>query len=68
MDSVVCQGTIVSGGLVERCIGVDVPTQDEMSEIEPSSRLYEQNDALYMTLSALRGVEEGQPATTESAT
>ena len=50
--------------LVERCIGVDVPTQDEMAEIEPSSRLYEQNGALYMTLSALRGVEEGHPATT----
>jgi magnesium transporter len=50
--------------LVERCIGVDVPTQDEMSEIEPSSRLYEQNGALYMTVSALRGLEENQPATT----
>src|SRR5690242_12746340 len=25
--------------LVERCIKVDVPTQDEMAEIEPSSRL-----------------------------
>ena len=27
--------------LVERCIRVDVPTEDEMAEIEPSSRLYE---------------------------
>jgi magnesium transporter len=50
--------------LVERCIGVDVPTQDEMAEIEPSSRLYEENDALYMTVSALRGIEEDHPATT----
>jgi len=50
--------------LVERCIGVNVPTQDEMSEIEPSSRLYEQKGALYMTVSALRGLEENQPATT----
>ena len=50
--------------LVERCIGVDVPTQDEMSEIEPSSRLYELNGALYMTVSTLRGVEEHQPTTT----
>ncbi|MBV9529014.1 CorA family divalent cation transporter, partial [Sphingomonas sp.] len=49
--------------LVERCIGVDVPTQDEMAEIEPSSRLYEQNGAIYMTLSALRGVDENQPTT-----
>jgi magnesium transporter len=50
--------------LVERCISVDVPTQAEMAEIEPSSRLYEQNGALYMTVSALRGVDERHPTTT----
>lgn len=50
--------------LVERCIKVEVPTQDEMAEIEPSSRLYEMNGALYMTLSALRGIEENRPTTT----
>jgi magnesium transporter len=50
--------------LVERCIKVDVPTQAEMAEIEPSSRLYEQNGALYMTVSALRGVDEHYPTTT----
>ena len=50
--------------LVERCIKVDVPTQAEMSEIEPSSRLYEKNGALYMTVSTLRGVEEHLPTTT----
>lgn len=50
--------------LVERCIQVDVPTQDELAEIEPSSRLYEQNGALYMTISVLYGVEEGMPSST----
>src|SRR5690242_17296544 len=50
--------------LVERCIKVNVPTQAEMAEIEPSSRLYEKNGALYMTVSALRGVEEHLPTTT----
>jgi len=50
--------------LVERCIEVDVPTQAEMSEIEPSSRLYEKNGALYMTVSALRGLDEDHPTTT----
>src|SRR3954449_4701700 len=50
--------------LVERCITVDVPTQDEMSEIEPSSRLYEQNGALYMTVSVLVGVDDGTPSST----
>ena len=50
--------------LVERCIEVNVPTQAEMAEIEPSSRLYEKNGALYMTVSALRGVDEAHPSTT----
>src|SRR3954447_23765074 len=49
--------------LVERCIHVNVPTQDEMAEIEPSSRLYEKNRAPYMTLSASSGISEGDPST-----
>ena len=47
--------------LVERSSGVEVPTPDELQEIEPSSRFYEQNGAIYMTMSTLSGVEEGQP-------
>src|SRR5678815_4384111 len=47
--------------LVEQCVGVQVPTREDMSEIEPSSRLYEQNGTLYMTLGALYGVEDGHP-------
>ena len=50
--------------LVEQCIQVNVPTQAEMAEIEPSSRLYERNGALYMTISALRGLDEHHPTTT----
>ncbi len=50
--------------LVERCVQVDVPTQSEMAEIEPSSRLYEQDGALYMTASVLYGVVDGHPSTT----
>jgi magnesium transporter len=50
--------------LVERCIRMDVPTESEMAEIEPSSRLYEHEGALYMTVSVLFGVEDGQPTTT----
>ena len=45
-------------------IGHNVPTQEELAEIEPSSRLFERDGALYMTLSALRGVNDGQPTTT----
>ena len=50
--------------LVERCVGLNVPTQEEMAEIEPSSRLYERNGALYMTASVLCGVEDGTPSST----
>jgi magnesium transporter len=50
--------------LVERCIEVNVPTQADLSEIEPSSRLHERNGTLYMTVSALRGVDEHLPTTT----
>ena len=47
--------------LVEECVGVQVPTREDMSEIEPSSRLYEENGALYMTLTVLFGVEDESP-------
>jgi magnesium transporter len=47
--------------LVERWLGIEIPTQDDLTEIEPSSRLYEQHGGLYMTLSTLAGVEEGAP-------
>lgn len=49
--------------LVERCVSVNIPTQDEMAEIEPSSRLYERGGALYMTASVLVGVVEERPST-----
>ena len=50
--------------LVERCIGLNIPTEEEMAEIEPSSRLYERDGALYMTISVLCGVEDGIPTST----
>jgi len=48
--------------LVERAVGFDVPTREEMKEIEPSSRLFERGEAIYMTLSTLFGIEEGHPS------
>jgi len=50
--------------LVERCVKLDVPTQAEMAEIEPSSRLYERDGALYMTASVLSGITDGMPGST----
>ena len=49
--------------LAETVIGTNVPTREEMQEIEPSSRLYERNGAAFMTMSVLFGVNEGKPST-----
>ena len=48
--------------LVEQFTGVEVPTREEMAEIEPSSRFYQRGGAIYMTLSTLFGVDEGAPS------
>jgi magnesium transporter len=34
---------------VEKQIGLQLPTREDMAEIEPSSRVYEENGALYLT-------------------
>jgi magnesium transporter len=49
--------------LVERLIGTNVPTREEMLEIEPSSRLYEKNGVVFMTMSVLYGLDRGRPST-----
>lgn len=46
---------------VERCFGLTIPSLAEMQEIEPSSRLYEENGALYMTATLVAQVEAGDP-------
>ena len=48
--------------LVETFIGSNVPTRDDLAEIEPSSRLYERGGMLYLSLSTLTGIDEGQPS------
>jgi magnesium transporter len=40
-------------GAVERLLGIDVPTREEMQEIEVSSRLARDGDVLYMTTPVL---------------
>jgi len=49
--------------LVEQLIGTNVPTREEMQEIEPSSRLYQRNGATFMTVSVLYGVHGRKPST-----
>ena len=48
--------------LVERFIGSNVPTREDLAEIEPSSRLYARDGTLYMTVSTLVGIDEGDPS------
>lgn len=46
---------------VETLLGVQVPTQQEMAEIEESSRLYEEGNALVLTAVVITGVTEARP-------
>lgn len=50
--------------IVERAIGVAVPTREEMQEIEPTSRLYIENGARYMTATLMCRSESDNPTTT----
>ncbi|MBB3951542.1 magnesium transporter CorA family protein [Aureimonas jatrophae] len=46
---------------VERLCGLEVPTREEMREIEVSSRLYSEDGGDFMTTSIVYGLDEGRP-------
>lgn len=50
--------------LVDEALGIDTPTHAEMQEIEVSSRLYQEEGALYMTAMILSGADTEQPQST----
>ena len=50
--------------LVEKLVGIAVPTREEMQEIEISSRLYVENGARYMTATLMCQSDTPQPITT----
>src|ERR1700675_426807 len=50
--------------LVEKLLGVAVPTREEMQEIEVSSRLYVENGARYMTATLMCQSDTATPKTT----
>lgn len=50
--------------LVQAALQVEVPTREEMQEIESSSRLYREGDALFVTAPFLYGVEVAQMGST----
>jgi magnesium transporter len=49
---------------VETSLRVDVPTREEMKEIETSSRLYEDGGALYMTATVAAQLDTNRPIST----
>src|SRR4029077_19162053 len=50
--------------LIERRVGVAIPTREEMQEIEVSSRLYVENHARYMTATLMCQSDTAAPKTT----
>lgn len=53
--------------LIERVLSLEVPTRDELKDIEPSSRLYTDGNAAYMTASLMVKADTGVPHLTDVA-
>src|SRR6185436_18590891 len=56
--------TIAEDKLLERHLGIAVPTREEMLEIEVTSRLYVENGARYMTATMMCQSDTETPKTT----
>ena len=56
--------TLPEDKLLERTLGIAVPTREEMQEIEVSSRLYIENGARYMTATLMCQSDTATPKTT----
>jgi magnesium transporter len=50
---------------VEHSLGIEVPSRDEMREIESSNRLYEENGALHMTATLVTKLDADQAVSTQ---
>jgi magnesium transporter len=50
---------------VESFLSIDVPTRDEMREIESSNRLYEEDGSLYMTATVVTKLDSDLPESTQ---
>ena len=50
---------------IEHLVGVQVPTREEMAEIEVSSRLYFERGAHYMTANIIYAVDSPEPQSTQ---
>lgn len=49
---------------VEKLVGIEIPTREDMQEIEISSRLYVENGARYMTATLMCAADSQAPRTT----
>jgi magnesium transporter len=47
--------------LVEAALGVDIPTREDMQEIEVSARMYDENGALFLTAQVIASPETTEP-------
>ncbi len=59
--------TLEEEHFVESQIGIPLPTPDELKDIEPSSRLYVENEAIYMTASLIYRADSTYPLLTDVA-
>jgi magnesium transporter len=53
--------TVEEEKLVEQRLGLDIPTREEMRDIESSSRLYEEGGALYLTATVVTKLDTQLP-------
>ena len=51
---------------VEAVLGIDIPTREELAEIEASSRLYQEDGAVFMTANLIRRGENDEPKSSPS--
>ena len=53
--------TAAEEAAVEKALGIDIPTREELAEIEASSRLYQEDGAAFMTANLIRRGEHDRP-------
>jgi len=49
---------------LEKALGLSLPTKEDMQEIEPSSRVYRENGAMFMTANVVWKADTPEPETT----
>ncbi|MBM3526106.1 MAG: magnesium transporter, partial [Alphaproteobacteria bacterium] len=59
--------TQAEAGLVEKALALELPTREEMQEIESSSRLYREGEVLFLTAPLLHSAETPQMATSATS-